>query len=209
MRFLVTACRKGRLIYVLAFLAAFALTPLTASGGNDLSELLSGRSHPLSMKLREFDGEWRRVMVAGGSVANGNVEVNVSGSTQGSTSQNNILSIGDRGQAYVTKGLTVSVDGRTYLVAYRLPTTTLDLNSMLQALATKTLPEAQVLTPESSLRLSLLNVQGVGSIEDVRVFDMTWEIAQSQEAAQKLANLIKAMAAKPPQAGNPPKPEKK
>jgi hypothetical protein len=177
--------------------------------------VLSGRLHPLSVKLRDLGTGWSHITVHGGGGAAINVGVNVSGSSAESTSQNNnMLGLFGGGQGYVTKGQTVSVNGQAYLVAYRLPSTGMDLITVLLAVATKTQPEMQVLTPESSLRLSLLNVRDIGSIEDVRVFDMKWEIAQSQEAAQKLINLLKAAseaakAAKKPPAENPQKPEKK
>jgi hypothetical protein len=209
--------RKRRLVVLLALSTVVVLTPSMTSWGSDLTQVLSGRPHPLSVKLKDLGTGWSRVRVSvheGGS-ASLNIGVNVSGSSAGSTSQNNnSLSIFGGGQAYVTKGQTVSVNGQAYLVAYHLPSTAMDLTTLLQAAATKTMPELQVLTPESSLRLSLLNVRDIVSIEDVRVFDMKWEIAQSQEAAQKLINLIKAASegakpAKTPQTENPQKPEKK
>lgn len=212
-KLLSTSCRKGRQILLLTLATALMLTPSMTSWGDDLAQLLSGRLLPLSMQLKDLSGEWLRVTIHGSASASGNVEVNVNGNTNGSTTQNNLLDVRGSGQAYVTKGQTVSASGQTYLVAYRLPSTALDMNSLLQTMATKTPPELPILTPESSLRLSLLNVQAIGSIEDVRAFDMKWEIAQSQEAAQKLANLLKASEAakpaKPPQGGNPQKPEKK
>jgi hypothetical protein len=66
--------------------------------GGDLAQLLSGREQPLSVKLEDLGGEWRRVTIHGGAGASGNVEVNVSGSTEGSTSQNNILGMLSGGQ---------------------------------------------------------------------------------------------------------------
>jgi len=209
-------CRKGRLTFLLALSTALLLIPAMTSLASDFAQLLSGRSHPLSVTLKELSGDWRRITLRGGAAASGNVAVNVSGSSEGSTSQNNnMLTTGGGGQAYVTRGQTVSANGQTYLVAYILPSTALNLNTLLQAVATKTPPEMQVLTPESSLSLSLLNVRSIASIEDVRAFDMKSEIAQSQEAAKKLADLIKAAAeagkpaTKQPEGGNPRKPEKK
>ncbi len=208
--------RKGRLIFLLALSTAVVLTPSMTSWGSDLTQVLTGRLHPLSVKLKDLGAGWSRITVHGGGGAGVNVGVNVSGSSAESTSQNNnMLGMFGGGQGYVTKGQTVSVNGQAYLVAYHLPSTAMDLITVLLAVATKTLPEMQILTPESSLRLSLLNVRDIASIEDVRVFDMKWEIAQSQEAAQKLINLLKAASeaaaksAKKPQAENPQKPEKK
>jgi len=208
--------RQRRHFSFLALITTLVLASAVTSQASDFAQLLSGRVHPLSMQLKDLSGDWRRITLHGGAAAGGNVSVNVSGSSEGSTSQNsNMLTTGGGGQAYVTRGQTVSANGQTYLAAYILPSTALNLNTLLQAVATKTLPKMQVLTPESSLSLSLLNVRSIASIEDVRAFDMKSEIAQSQEAAKKLADLIKAAAeagkpaTKQPEGRNPQKPEKK
>ncbi len=160
--------------------------------------LLSGNQQPLAVKLKDLNSEWRCVTVRGGAGPGGNVAVNVSGNATGSNSQNNLLGAHAEQRAYVTKGQTVSASGETYLVAYRLPATGLDLQTLLQASATKTAPPAVVLTPESSLALCLLNVRAIAGLEDIRVFDMHSEIHQSQEAAKMLAGLLKATETKKP-----------
>jgi hypothetical protein len=214
MKFPTTVRRARRLSCFLALGTALVVISATAGPASDLAQLLSGQSYPLSMTLKEFGADWRRVTVRDGASASRNVGVNVSGSSEGSTSQNNnMFNLWSGGQACITRGQTVSAAGQTYLVAYLLPNKTLNLNILLQAMATKTPPEIQVLTPESSLRLSLLNVQAIVAIEDVRAFDLSWEITQSKEAAQKLLNLLKAgqagQTAKPPEAKKAPEPEKK
>ena len=191
MKFLSRAFGKGHHNHFLVLATILLLAMPVASWGSDLAKLLSGGLCPLSAKLMDLGTEWRRVTIHGGGGANGNVEMNVNGSSQGQTQQNNVLGTWEGGQSYLTKGQTISADGQTYLVAYRLPGTALDFSALLQAMATKTLPQAEILKPESSLRLSLLNVRSIGTIEDIREFDMKWEIAQSQEAAQKIMNLLK------------------
>lgn len=215
MKFPSIACGKGRLVSFLALSAALMLVPAMTARASDYAQMLSGRLYPLSIQLKDLSGDWRRITLHGSTIASGNVAVNVSGSSGDSTSQNNnLLNAGGSGQTFVTKGQTVSAGGQTYLVTYLLPSTALDLNILLQAVATRTLPELKVLTEESTLRLSLLNVRAIGGLEDVRAFDMKSEIAQSQETAKKLADMIKAAAeagkpAKAPEGGNPPKVEKK
>ena len=213
MKHLTLRTSPGRLALILSLGAILLLTASRTGRANDLAQVLSGRTHPLSVQLKDLAGEWRRVTIRGNAGANGNMEINVNGSSQNQTQQNNILGTWEGGRSYLTKGQTVSANGQTYLVGYRLPGTALDLSAVLQAMATKALPSAQVLTPESALRLSLLNVRGIDSIEDVREFDMKSEIAQSQEAAQKLTNLLKATdtpnPGKTPESGKPQKPEKK
>jgi hypothetical protein len=186
-------------------LAAFSVLILaTASQAGDIAQWLSGKPHPLTLRLKDLGQGWRLVSIRGSAGASGNIEVNINGSTQGSTSQSNLLGLWGAGQVYVTKGRTVSANGQTYLVAYPLTGKAVDLASLLQAALTKMPPAVEILTPESALRLSLLDVRAIAGFEDVRAFDMTEEIARSQEAAKKLANLIKAMAE-----ANAPKPEKK
>jgi hypothetical protein len=178
------------------FLAALAVIVLLAqplaSRGGDLSLLLSGNQQPLAVRLKDLSAEWRCVTVRASTGAGGNVAVNVSGNATGSNSQNNLLGVRGEQRAYVTKGQTVSASGEIYLVAYRLPTTGLDLQTLLQAAATKRASPTVVLTPESSLPLCLLNVRAIASLEDIRVFDMNREINESEKAAKTLAGLLKA-----------------
>lgn len=176
---------------LLALAAVCGLALPAESQGLDLSILLSGKLCPLTVKLKQLNTEWRLVTIHGRASASGNVALNFSGSSKYSTSQNNLLGASGGTQVYVTKGQTLSANGVTYLVAYHLPRTRLDLSSLLEAVATKTPPTATVLTPESSLPLSLLNVRTIASLEDVRVFNMKWVISQSEQAAKGLARLLK------------------
>jgi hypothetical protein len=196
--------RKGRRIVFFVFSALFVQALARSGQAGDLAQWLSGKPYPLTVRLKDLGREWRRVVIHGNAGASGNIEVNINGSTQGSTSQNNLLGLWGSGRSYVTRGQTVSASGQTYLVVYPLPGTAMDLASLLRAALTKIPPVEEILTPETALRLSLLDVRTMACLEDVRVFDMDWEIAQSQEAAKKLANLIKAMAE-----ANAPKPGKK
>ncbi len=159
--------------------------------GDSLEPLLSGKSFPLAMKLKDLNGEWRRFTLRGNGSITGNVSVNVTGNTTGSASQNNLTGSLGGGRDYVTEGQTTSANGRTYLVAYHLPMAGLDLTALLQAVATKTPPTNAVLTPESSLSLSLLDVRTIGGFDDVRAFDAQREIAASEQAFKALLTLLK------------------
>jgi hypothetical protein len=85
-----------------------------------------------------------------------------------------------------------------------LPGKAIDRASLLQAALTKSPLAVEILTPETTLRLSRLDIRAIAGIEDGRVFDRNEEIAQRHDAAKKLANLIKAMAE-----ASPPRPDKK
>lgn len=167
-----------------------------AAPASDLGQLLAGKDFPLAVKLKDLNGDWRRVTIRGSGSVSGNVSVNVSGSAR-STSQNNLVGSLGGGQTYVTKGQTASAGGQIYLVAYHLPVAGLDLAALLQALATKAPPASAVLTPDTALPLSLLELRTAGSIDDVRPFDMNREIADSQKALKALAALFKGEEKKP------------
>jgi len=59
---------------------------------------------------------------------------------------------------------------------------------LIQALATKTPPATNTLTAETLLALSLLDVKCIGSLEDIRAFDLKGEIVESE----KLARIVEA-----------------
>ncbi len=161
----------------------------------DLSDLLAGRLFPLAVKLKEVDAEWRRFTIQSSGTVRDNISVNVNGSTSGSTSQNNnLLGAVSGGRVYITKGLTVAACGQTYLVAYHLPGNALDLSVLLQAAATKSPPAPIVLTLESSLPLALLNVQTIGSLDEIKLCDASAEIADSERAAKVFTDILKSQS---------------
>jgi len=169
----------------------FLIVPLVCQGSG-LEQLLSGQHFPLVVKLKDLNGEWRRITVRGNVSVTGNVGVNVSGNSDSGVSQNNLIGSLGGGQSYLTKGRTASSHGRSYLVAYHLANAGLDLHMLLQAVATKTPPAEAVLTPESTLSLSLLDVRTIGSLEDVSAFDIKREINDSENAVKALTALLKA-----------------
>ena len=135
--------------------------------------------------------------------------MNVNGQSGSAVSQNNLIGSLSTSRSYATRGETARADGRTYLVAYHLPGAGLDLAAVVQALVTKTPIAGAVLTRESQLRLSLLDVSALSSLDDVRTFDLADELAESEKAAQALANLFKSESGgkPPPRASeNAPKP---
>lgn len=151
-------------------------------------EALSGKTHPLTIKLKDLNGDWRRITVHRSAGVSGNVSVNVSGNNS-PQNNNNFANLGGT-TAYATKGRTLSIAGQAYLVAYHLPSSALDLGSLIQV-AMKRAPEISRLTPDTALPLSLLELKSLGSLDDVRAFDGAAEIAESERAAEALAALLK------------------
>lgn len=165
-----------------------------SSAGADLETLMSGKKHPLSVRLGNLDQQWRRFTIHSSGNASGNISVSVTGSGGNSgSSQNNIADItGSR--SYLTKGETVSASGQTYLIAYCLPDSGLQLSGLIQALATQTPPAPTILSNETMLSLSLLELKSLGSLDDIRAFDLKREIAESEKAAQAIAAALKKAA---------------
>lgn len=158
----------------------------------ELKELLSGKTCPLTIETGKLDKEWRRFTIHSTGSASGNVSVSITGSggTSGS-SQNNIADL-TNSKHYLTRGQTVSANGQVYLVAYRLPGGGLDFPALIQAMAAKIPPATTTLTPETVLPLSLLDVKAIGSLDDIRAFDLKREIAESEKLAQTISAALKS-----------------
>jgi hypothetical protein len=176
---------------------AMLLITLLLSGisfGADLEALLSGKKYPLSVQLGKLDAQWRRFTIHTTGNASGNISVSVTGSGGNSgSSQNNVADItGSR--SYLTKGETESAGGQTYLVAYGIPGNGLQLSGLVQALVSQTPPVPATLSTETTLSLALLDLKSVGSLDDIRVFDLKREIAESEKAAQAIAAALKSAA---------------
>jgi hypothetical protein len=126
-----------------------------------LSNIFSGNKIPTSIKLKELNPEWRG-MSTNGPVEIGNLQMLVNTSAGGSFSA-----------TYYTKGQTVTIGSETYIVAYSL------------------LSVVEKVTPDLPLNLSLLNLKTVGSLSNIRPFDVAKEtkVLEKQLAMIQLANI--------------------
>jgi hypothetical protein len=175
-------------------IATFALVSMPVSSrAGDLKNLMSGKTHPLTVKLGELGNEWRRITIHSTGSASGNISVSVTGGSGGTSgsSQNNFADL-TGSKVYVTRGQTVAAEGQTYLLAYRMPGNGLDIPGLIQALVTKAAPATNTLTAETVLPLSLLDLKSIGSLDDIRAFDSKREIAESEKLAQTIANALKS-----------------
>jgi hypothetical protein len=178
------------------------------SWGADFQNLLSGKTHPLTVKLGSLQSDWRRFTIHTAGCASGNISVSVSGhSGPSSSSQNNVADL-TGSKHYLTQGKTVAAAGQLYLVAYRLPGSGLDLSGLIQAVATKAPPTPVLLTPETTLPLSLLDVKSLGILDDIRAFDLKREIAESEKLAQTIANALKSAGGGDKKNAEPPAQDK-
>ena len=188
--------------------------PLMNPGVNSgINDILSGTSAtPLSLKLGDLDGNWRRMTITG-SVDLGTI-------TQAVTALLGSAGVG----IYFTKGQTLTLGSTTYLVTYRTQPKVFDLTSLMQMgqdTATSGKPPVpEKLTAETPLALTLLNLQSAGSLTDVKPFDLNTELTNSANAVKAFNDLVGLMGgsgesstttphAPPPHHPYRPKPRKK
>lgn len=168
-------------IYALALLALLALArPALCQTTNiaDLSQLLQGDREPLTHKLSDLDGAWRRLSL-GGSVEGGN---------PASAYLSLFTGMGGASDAYYTQGRLVTVAGETYLVAYRRQTKPIDFAALMRSGGQNDFPKPDPLTLDTVLSLSLLNLRTAGSLNDIRPFDIQMEVTATRQAAAQNAS---------------------
>ena len=137
-------------------LAAFARPGLGQNA--DLKPLLAGTSNvPLTLKLGDLNGDWRRMSVG--------QPVDLNGVTRFYSS----FLAGGPDDVYYTKGDQVTVGADQYLVAYHAPAQKLDLAAMFKS-GTPQMPKPTKLTADTVLSLSLLNLHTISSLSDIRPF---------------------------------------
>ena len=91
-----------------------ALTAATLAVADvTMEQVLAGKDYPLTLKLKDPDGTWRRF-----TAATGNEPMNPYRAMYG---------MAGGGSTHFTKGQTVTVGGETYLVAYRIQTKPFDM----------------------------------------------------------------------------------
>jgi hypothetical protein len=141
------------------------------SGTMDFPTALSGTSIRLSMKMSEFDGSWRRVTVTGAQ------------DLASSYAAMYGLPIG----VQYTKGETANIMGETYLIAYSPPPNRTAMGYMMLGRTEGTVEE---ITADTPFALSLLSVRTMGSLTNIRPFDLQTEIAAFQQAYSGLQAMI-------------------
>ncbi|HVF11147.1 MAG TPA: hypothetical protein VNA16_10110 [Abditibacteriaceae bacterium] len=131
-----------------------------------LQALLSGQGFPLTLKLKDLNGEWRCVTISGQSDISGPMGVSAA-------------MLNEAG-SYYTRGQTVAVARETYLVAYHAGGKPAGFATLMRAGAAAR-PALEKLTPETTLSLALLNLRTSGSFKGIRVFDLQREIGGAEK----------------------------
>lgn len=215
-------------------LVAIALAVTAPALGQEISlqGLLAGRDQPLVLTLKDLNAEWRRLTITSPNSSGG------MGDTLGQLAQLGMMSQGGKGKSegaeaamgmallnmlfgggdsrapvYYTRGLTLSLGGETFLVAYkadRKQSSIMELAMQAQASGGKEpdpqkMMEAGKLSGDTPVALALINIRSIGTIYDVRPFDLQREIEESAAAgAGGLMGLFGAMAA---DKSTPPQPK--
>jgi hypothetical protein len=159
-------------------LLAFSLMTLSVHAvaqGSQVLDVLGGKRFPHALKLKDLEGRWYKVDV-GNPSASGDMLMSIYAASKGRPA---------RGNRYFTQGSTARIGNAQYLVAYRLPGQDPDPAEILGGefgMARKESGPPAEITPDTELRLTLLNLQMVSSIGDIEPYDMKVEM----EAANKL-----------------------
>jgi hypothetical protein len=153
-----------------------------------LSEILSGKTVPNTVKIRDLTPDWRALATSGQFEFGNTIQMMVSSFTGGAFSP-----------SYYTKGQTISLAGETYMVAYSLQ------------------EQPEKITGETTLRLSLLNVKTIGSLNNIRSFNLATETALLEKQSQSTRTIFSPPKMTPNEAPTevkpaeitPPKPKSK
>lgn len=158
--------RMRSLRRLMVFLAVATAVPAFGQQ-SDFKAVLGGSQFPLLLHLKDLNGDWRRMSVGG--QADAGVLLGMFGAMMDAA-------MGAAGGAYYTKGDSVKIGEETYLVAYRVQTNATNIATLMRS---DTPPRPPKLTPETPLSLCLLNLRGIGSLTDIREFNMDQELAES------------------------------
>ena len=144
------------LILFLALTVAFA-----ARAETNFKDLLAGKTAPLALKLKDLTADWRRFNTGSDTASPAGI------------SRIYATMLGGGSGGYYSRGETVSAEGESYLIAYRLQTKPLDMTVMMRG----TPPAPEKPTPDSTLTLCLLHLRTLDSFTDIRPFDLEVELA--------------------------------
>jgi len=143
---------------LLLFLALCVVLAAHAEDKTTFKDLLAGKTVPLSLKLKDLTSDWRRFTTGSGAEMPANITRVMFGAGSG---------------GYYSRGETVTAEGETYLIAYRLQTKQLDVTILMRGQPSA--PEKP--TPDTTLTLCLLHLRTLDSFTDIRPFDLEVELA--------------------------------
>jgi hypothetical protein len=167
-----------RRILVIMALVLLAL-PVCAQNSATLDDLLTGKTYPLTMKLKDLNRDWTRLNIAGQSDYLNTVMSAMSGSSLGAN-------------VYFTKRETAKIGDVIYMIAYHAKSKPLDMSALTKGAP----PTPEKPSGDTDLSLALVNLATAGNLTDMRPFDLTTEVAESEQTAS--ANPFQAQTSEAP-----------
>jgi hypothetical protein len=158
-----------KILIGLAIAAATITTTIDPSFAAEasLNEILAGKTVPNTIELKELTPEWKALSTSG-QFELGNTFQTIFASFMG----------GSFNPSYYTKGQTISLAGETYLIAYSLQ------------------GQPEKIGSNTALILSLLNLKTIGSLTNIRTFNLQTETALLEKQLQGAQTMFPP---KPPQ----------
>lgn len=174
----------GKITLTLAILSSIlAYSPKCLA--DDFQDLISGQKAPLTKQLKDLNESWRQIAISG--------QYEMADLMKSWTS---IFGINSYNNIYYTQGKTVIVNDESYVVAYRLPISDQmtmqsfmeNIMSLMGGLTGSDCDEigtVDKITPQTNLQLSLLNLKTIGSLNDIRPFNLESELAAAEKIQQQ------------------------
>lgn len=212
----------------LLFCATLAAAIPAMGQGTDFQQILSGKDLPHVLKLKDLSAEWRHVTISSSDAKSGAgdsmkqlMQLGMMGQAGKDKGANDAAGAAaaasllgglfgggdDKAPVYYTQGKTASVGTETFLVAYRLDVKAPNLMELI-AQSQKDggkepdfakLAGASKPTPDTPVTLTLINVKSIGTMSDIRPFDLTKELADAGKGGglMDLMGLASQKAPKP------------
>ena len=139
-----------------------------------IQEALSGKTLPLTMKLKDLDETWRRVSVGGAADASNPTAI-YRAMMLGQTS----------GNAFYTKGQTIALGTETYLVGYTVQSKSVDMAKMQTMMRSGQPAEPEKPTAQTALALALMNMRAINSLTDIKLFNLDAELTGTDAAGSE------------------------
>ena len=131
-------------------------------------DLLGGKTFPLSLKVKELTGEWRRFTTS--NMSSGMETFIMMAATEGRGMPGSTV--------FYTRGQTITLNTETFLIAYQQETKPFDLRQVMEE---NEFPAPESLTPDTTLNLVLLNLRNISNILDIKPFKLKDELAVNTE----------------------------
>jgi hypothetical protein len=138
-----------------------SITRSSLAASPTLSEILTGKTVPNTIKISDLTPDWRALSTSGQFEFGNTIQMMLSSFTGGAFSP-----------SYYTKGQTISLAGETYMVAYSLQ------------------EQPEKITGETTLGLSLLNIKTIGSLNNIRSFNLATETALLEKQSQSTRSIF-------------------